>query len=210
MLSDRLDLEAVLPLAEIRSHTRTDDVPTVTDAQLRLYREAAFEACEQFTGRVMRGTRVEIEEIGRSDRDRTRRGTVRVKLRFPPADGFLTFSDGSKSYTATVRPGVRDIEVPVFHSAIDTWACCGGCDTPVNFGMTVTYKTGTCRTDDVPAGVKLGLLKFIAWTIEHPGDALVTVAGIKTEGGALAGTNNGVWGSGAVEAWRQYRLDVAR
>lgn len=210
MLTERLDLEAVLSISEIRSHTRTDDVPTISDAQIRLYREAAFEAAEQFTGRLYRGTRVEIEEIGRSERDRTRRGTVRVRLKYPPADGVLTFSDGKKSFTATVRPGVRDIEIPVFVHAVDTWACCGGCDTPLNFGMTVSYKTGHCKAEDIPAGVKLGILKFISWAIEHPGDELVTVAGIKTDGQALAGTNNGAWGSGAIETWRQYRLDIAR
>lgn len=209
MLIDRLDPESVLPVALMRSHTRTDDMPNVSDAQLALYRKAALEACEQYTGRKWTRRERITQDVGLPESSLTRdRRRSRVRLDYPTDDGVIVFSSPHGGQTITVMPGSRSIEIPVRNISVDTWACCGGCDKPVNWGASITYTTGVCKADDMPAGVILGCLKYIAWAVENPGDQLVTVAGVKTTGQELAGTNNGTWGSGAIDLWRQYRNGI--
>ena len=45
-----LDWSERLSIDMIRTHTKTDDVPAVTDAQLKMYRDAAIEAAEFLHG----------------------------------------------------------------------------------------------------------------------------------------------------------------
>jgi hypothetical protein len=57
----------------------------------------------------------------------------------------------------------------------------------------------------VPKGITLGMLQFVAWILEHPGDILLTVRNKEdnsTKG--LMGSNNIALASGAIETWRQY------
>lgn len=58
------DLEELLPLALIRTHTKTDDVPHVTDEQLSLYRSASFEAAEKYTGLVYSRAKIDLTNMG--------------------------------------------------------------------------------------------------------------------------------------------------
>ena len=57
------DWSTRLSLDVIRSHTKTDDIPGVTDEQLALYRAAAIEAAERYTGLLLAGQRTITEPI---------------------------------------------------------------------------------------------------------------------------------------------------
>jgi hypothetical protein len=73
--------------------------------------------------------------------------------------------------------------------------------------MMAAYRAGFKSPDDVPAGVVIGCLQFIAWIIEHPGDELLTQRNRKdnsTKVGGVSGNNNIAMVSGALEAWRMY------
>lgn len=67
------------------------------------------------------------------------------------------------------------------------------------------YRSGFACADQVPAGVLLGILQYIAWIVEHPGDEVLSVRNtLSTRGDAIVGTNNVALVSGALETWRQY------
>lgn len=202
-----MDLEAVLPIEAIRTHTKTDDVPTVTDAQLALYRAAAFEAAEQYTGRTWSRVR-QIEEPLASPLRGGLTRPARYVLEHEPADGIVTLSDGRTHQVLRVRPGNRRIQVPVMAWAPDA-GCCRPCDNSVNWGVSAYYLTGHCGKDQIPAGILLGCLKHIAWNVENPGDEINTVGTAQTLRVRMSeGTNNAAWGSGAIELWRQYRREM--
>lgn len=222
MAAARIDLEAMLPVAQIRTHCKIDDVPSVTDAQIVLYREAAIEACESYTGQYWRGSKHVDQDIAiRSDGKsggvaaylmggpRGRLDT-RVRLDHPTLDGVVTIMGSNVNRIVRAKPGAREIRVPIDNIALEG-NCCHPCAVDANFGMRALYTTGVSCLHDVPAGIKLGCLKYIAWLIENPGDELNTVGTAQTLRVRLnEGTNNGIWGSGALEVWRQYRNDVFR
>lgn len=206
----RQDLEKYLPLSLIRTHTKTDDVPNVTDGQLQLYRQAAFEAAEKYTGRLFTEVRVITEDVA-ATAGRRRRPYYVHRLRYATADGkvYLYGSKVSPNMTLDVAPGQREVKIPVLHDAIDVSSCCDPCSTGrgVNFGMKATYRAGIdCeRGDGIPAGIITGVLKFIAWMVQNPGDEIMTVRNREAgESSGIAGTNNGAWASGAIEQWRTY------
>lgn len=195
-----VDLERALPLAEIRTHTKTDDVPHVTDAQLVLYRRAAFEAAEQYTGRHWHGT--VMMEVPVATASKPRHGVSRVRLPQPVLDGVVTLVGPQGNRVLRVPPGATTIDVPVMFTALDS--CCSDCP-PVNVGTVARYRTGIDCPTRIPAGILLGVLKFIAWSLENVGDRLVTVDDRDSRsGGVLQGSNSAAWGSGAIEQWRQY------
>lgn len=225
-----IDLEAVLPVGLIRTHCKVDDIPTVTNDQLVLYRAASFEAVEQYTGRTWLGTKYLTQDVhtNRPERRRGRGGigyregysngspfaypsAVRIRLLEATTDGVIVLTGMGQSKTVITSPGARMVEIPVLHTAVDVGDCDTGCAGGGNYGMTIRYKVGTCEPAQIPAGIKMGMLKYIAWAVENPGDRLMTVADTRTlQQGALAGTNNGVWASGALEQWRQYRTDIVQ
>jgi hypothetical protein len=168
-------------------------------------RAVAFEAAEMYTGLPLRGRR-EVEQLIASERT-TRRGTVIVRLKYPTVDGIITLDAGNRNVrTVRVAPGTTRVELPVAFESMD---CCAS-DCRVNYGVTARYMAGPQCSTDIHPGIVLGCLKYIAWTIENPGDQLVTLVDESARsGGLLTGTNNGVWGSGALELWRQYRTDLA-
>src|SRR5688572_13974020 len=57
------DLEKLIPISLIREHTKTDDVPAVSDDQLRLYRSASVEAAEQYTGLLLSSSKPITEAV---------------------------------------------------------------------------------------------------------------------------------------------------
>lgn len=205
------DLERMLSLELIRQHTKTDDVPHVTDAQLILYRQAAFEAAESYTGLVFSGKKRVSEDVRTRP---TRRygyqkwtGTYKYTLAHPVADGLVYLYGsigGSVDRVLSVAPGATEVRIPIDHHALDMSSCCRGpCgDESINTGLKIMYYTGYDVCENVPAGILLGCLKFIAWSIENPGDTvtLQVLPGVKPQ----AGSNNAMWQSGAIEHWRMY------
>lgn len=206
-----VDLEGALSIELIRSHTKTDDAPHVTDDLLRLYRKAAVEQAELYTGRVWGSARTVTQSIAtRAHSSRFRRRT-RIDLDYPALEGFVTLYGGSLASPVRidVAPGTTRIDVPVMSETMD--GCCSPCGAGVeNFGLRAIYRTGVNCGADIPSGIVLGCLKYIAWTIANPGDVLATMNNGTSNGASgVGGTNNAAWASGAIEQWRTYKRRVA-
>jgi hypothetical protein len=89
---------------------------------------------------------------------------------------------------------------------LDLSNCCNPCSPMMNDGLVAMYKAGYPSIADVPGGIVLGILQFLAWIVEHPGDELLTMRNrLDARGGAgVYGTNNIAMASGAIETWRIY------
>lgn len=200
-----LDWDSVLTIDLIREHTKTDDVPSVSDNQLRLYRKAAIEAAEQYTSLLLGTSRVVTEAVDRPwSRREIERGSYVYSTQYPITDGIVYIfgekSGGSRKLATT--PGSRKVRIPLVQVALDLGceACRPVCGGEANHGMQIMYRAGFSECSGVPAGVILGMLKYIAWNITHPGDEISSVRNReKIEGGQLSGTNNIAWASGALE-----------
>lgn len=205
-----LSLEEILPLELVRQHTKTDDVPNVTDEQLELYRATAFENAELFTSILWTGVATVQEDASGMANPRMFRQFTTTKLAFPSLDGQVTLYSnkgrGQENYPIEIMPGTRKIKIPTSHEAMDVTDCCGTGRGAVNFGMYLLYRTGTKDVKDIPEGIKVGCLKYIAWSQANPGDELLTVRNrLGTTETGLIGTNDAAWASGAIEVWRRYR-----
>jgi len=205
-----LDWEARLGIEFIRSHAKIDDVPSVMDDQLRLYRGAAMEAAEQYTGLLLSGQRTVSEAVEGPSRPRPNASYYTHKLKYPVADGYVYLYGGSHVNDNTVfqvPPGTRRVKVPIRKDLIDLSNCCDPCSKPwaLNGGMLASYRAGYKSANEVPTTVILGMLQFITWCIEHPGDELLTQRNrVETRAGlaGLQGSNNIAMISGALETWR--------
>lgn len=135
--------------------------------------------------------------------------TYAHRLQYPCADGYIYLYGGSHitdNITFMVKPGTRKIKVPIRKDIIDLSNCCNPCSSwHVNGGMMAAYIAGYRSIDDVPNAVMLGLMQYITWCVEHPGDELLTQRNrIETRAGlaGLQGSNNIAMISGALETWR--------
>jgi len=204
-----LDWSERLSIDLIRQHTKTDDVAGVSDEMLKVYRQAAVEAAEMYTGALLTNQKTVTEAIQGPNRPKPGKLTYRHKLQYPVADG-LVHLYGSQNingnHAIRVPPNTRTIQVPIWTGFIDLSNCCDPCATHhLNADMMAAYKAGYRCPDDVPMGVVLGMLQYVAWILEHPGDILLTVRNKEdnsTKG--LMGSNNIALASGALETWRQY------
>lgn len=210
---EKFDWSARLSMEMIRLHTKTDDIPGVSNEQLELYREASLEAAEMYTGMLLKGTRTVTEPIeGPPSSARRNKMSYRVRLKYPVADGMVYLYGGTHpvdNRAFMVPPGSRSIHVPIRTGFLDLSNCCDPCSpgTRLNNGMMAAYRAGFKCPDDVPAGVVVGCLQFIAWIVEHPGDELMTQRNRKdnsTKIGGVSGSNNIAMVSGALESWRLY------
>lgn len=206
---ETFDWEPRLSLEFIRDHSKTSDIPSVVDAQIRLYRSAAIESAEQYTGLLLNGTRTIQEAAEGPARIRPNATHYTHRLQYPTADGYVYLYGGNHvndNTTFRVPPGSRKIKVPIRKDIIDFSNCCDPCAKwNVNGGMLLAYKAGYKSANDVPATVVLGILQFITWCIEHPGDELLTQRNrVETRAGlaGLQGSNNIAMISGALETWR--------
>jgi hypothetical protein len=206
------DYEMWLPLSLVRTHTKTDDIMHVTDEQLRLYRQAAIESCETYTGVVISGYK-HITETLRTRAPRFGVSSVSFEASFPPSDGIIYYrGPGGDKGVVNVPPKRKKFKLPV--RSFDLFGTGGGegsdCCAPcadgfqVNNGYVLTYRTGYGSPEEVPGIIKLGCLKFIAWSVEHAGDVLVVMANTNNvRSSGILGSNNVTWASGALELWRQ-------
>lgn len=202
---DPFDWNGRLSLETIRVHTKTGDVPGVTDEQLRMYRQAAVEAAELYTGMLLSGTKTITEPVTGSPR--IGQSTFKHKLKYPTASGYV-YLYGTLYHNPVKIPvqiGQTTVRIPVMGGGPDMTNCClpmscGGS------GQMLTYIAGYPTIDKVPAGIVLGIMQFLAWVVEHPGDELLTMRNrLDARGGAgVYGTNNIAMASGAIETWRMY------
>ncbi|MDQ6433759.1 hypothetical protein RB623_06800 [Mesorhizobium sp. LHD-90] len=209
----KFPVDELLTIELIRDHTKTDDVPSVSDEQLKLYRAASVEAAEQYTGIMLRGYKPITEQIDfRIGHKSMRSGYVVYNLHHPSTDG-IVYLYGALTTTLRIRPRSRKIHIPTMAIMLDvSSACCRGpCDEfnerggHVQFDLMALYRTGFAKWDDLPKGIILGMLKFIAWCVTHPGDELISVRNKEgISAGLIMGTNNVAFASGALELWRQY------
>lgn len=212
------ELDDLMPISLIREHTKTDDVPSVSDEQLAMYRQAALEAAEQYTGLLLSGVKpiTELVECPMS-RNTLKNMFFRHKARYPVNDGLVYLWGAGGARTIQVKPGSREVKIPILMMSPDlSSSCCRPACSPVNelnTGMQIMYRAGFdlgAKKGGIPAGIILGMLKYVAWNITHPGDELYTARNriSNNQGGLMLGTNNIAWASGALELWRQYDPDA--
>jgi len=201
-----VNLEEVLSVKIIREHTKTDDNPSLTDELLLTYRKASIEAAENYTGRIWSGNRIYTQSIDTPRRKRRIRAEYTVKLDNPTLDGLVSIYGGGlqKTIQINIAPGDTKIKVPLINETV--FDCCHPCGNRENFGLKAMYRVGINCSSDIPSGIVLGCLKYIAWTIMNRGDELVTMRNnTSTQVNGISGTNNAAWASGAIEEWRAYR-----
>ena len=204
----KFPMEEFLPIELIRVHTKTDDIPSVTDEQLQLYRQASVESAELYTGWLVSGNKPITEPIDFKITNRAlRSGYVIHRLQYPVNDG-IVYLYGALSQQLRIRSGTRKIHIPIMAALLDvSSACCrdGKGGGSVALDLMALYRTGFSKWEDLPRGIILGMLKFIAWCVTHPGDELVSIHNKEsTSGGVMSGSNNIALASGALELWRQY------
>lgn len=208
------DWSNLISMELIREHTKTDDVPGVTDVQLRLYRAVAIDAAQHYTGFLLTGQRNVTEPVEGPSAAKLYKSSYKIRLQYPVSDGIVYIYGGldpAANHPLYIKPNTRTLHVPVRYGMVDLSNCCDPCSRSpaVNGGMMACYKAGYKCVEDVPPGVILGCLQFIAWVIEHPGDEVLTVRNrrdARSEG--AMGTNNIAIASGALETWRILDEDV--
>jgi hypothetical protein len=228
------DLEAVLPLSLVKTHCKIDDLPGITDDQLSLYRQAALEAAELYTGKKWI-RRERIEQAIESPKFRTIAqaaiASVSVELDYVPLNGVvniygtgnqplywldgmqLPFMRQDQFTTIKLPPGVQEFQLQndyMFYSSGVTANCYGGQgDTQYQQqGLKAVYVAGPPSPEKIPGGLKLGALKYIAWSIENPGDQFVPM--VVRQVGVTTVSNDPAFSSGAIDEWRRLRRRIAR
>ena len=201
---EAFDWAGRLSIEMVREHTKTDDVPGVSDDMLRLYRQASIEAAEFYTGMLLKGkkTLVEVVQLPRN----WSRHYHRHQFRYSVADdGFAYLYGRSITMNIPVVSGQSSVRVPRMDHIPDFTNCCDPCN--IDDHMRIMYWAGYACPDDVPAGIVMGCLQFIAWVVEHPGDELLAMRNkmdSSNTGGGVHGIANVALISGALEQWRQY------
>lgn len=204
------NLEEILPIEMIRVHTKTDDTPMVTDEQLALYRQTAFEQAELYTGRIITGiANVEEKDVFGYHLLEHRRPRLRIKLKFLPLDDYIMMTVQNGTATRIQIPyHKRKVDVPLHTHLLNPFGCCKcvvGNEVGIEFKT--VYHTGYKAREDIPSTLLYGCLKFIMWAVANPGDELLTVRNrMGTTETGLIGTNNGAWASGAIEHWMTYQV----
>lgn len=206
--------ELIVPLVLIRDHAKIDDVLTVSDAQLSLYRKTGIEQAERYTGLLI-GKSQRVTETLNPPKNLgydSRKG-YRHTLQYPVAtDLVYVYGPGIQGHQGTIRvtPGSTKIKLPNIFSSLDFSPCCGpngGADSGL---FNLMYLAGYTSESEVPGGVIAGILQFITWLVNHPGDEFLSVRNTLTaRSGALEGTNNPAVASGALELWRTYMDSIS-
>jgi hypothetical protein len=208
------DNEAILPLSAIRSLTKTDDVPAVTDFMLDLYRSAALTAAQKYTGLLLTGREVITEDVI-PPLAHKRTWAIQdhetpyfyITLKYPPRGPSL-FWYGLKSQApmeVRVESGNRRVRLPRTYDRFGINECCKPCSTNgAALGM-VQYEAGFDSEASIPAAIKLGALKYIAHVVENPGDVPMVdsiTGNAQGNGFRMDVANDPAIASGAVNIWR--------
>ncbi len=217
-------IQEQLPLDLIRRHVKIEDYQGVGDDQLELLRDAAIEAFESYTGRVVGARRLmrhPVKVPRWTSVTQAARARVMCALRHPAVDGVVTLEYGGKLQIINVIPGKMQFEWPItFPRPMDNWTfpfplpalqnqcdSCGQAQSPEL--PHVSYQTGG---EELAPGAKIGCLSMIAWMYEHPGDELATIGDryARVSATGQQGTNNAIVGSGAYAHWHRYKGRIAR
>ena len=200
---EAFDWTARLSIDMVREHTKTDDTPGVSDEMLRLYRQAAIEAAELYTGMLLSGKKTVTETVQLPEN--WSRPFYRHQFRYPIAeDGFAYMYGRSINMRLPVTAGQHSVRIPRLSHIPDLTNCCNPSTTR---DMLIMYWAGYSCADQVPAGIVMGCLQYIAWVVEHPGDELLAMRNkmdSSNVGGGVHGFANVAMISGALETWRQY------
>jgi hypothetical protein len=209
------DFEALLPISLIRSHTKTDDIPSVTDELLTIYRGAALRAAEEYTGILFSSRETRVEDVRPpvgTDPRFYRSRTFNHTLEHATADGRVWYygKRNQQPQLITVQPGTTEVNLPRDHADFGL-GCCNPSG-PQAF-IRVMYVAGLeCLTKFRHADIlKLGALKYIAHVVMNAGDNVIQhqVSGGSRGGGAALDTAaNPALASGAVEIWRTMVRDA--
>ena len=196
----RYDAEKILPLDLVRQHTRTDDVMTVSDELLMLYRDSALQAAQEYTGIPIRERQTVTEPVSIPRRrhhafydNRANYFTHKIGGIFAMPQVYFYGGRSVGVQTIMVAVNTREIRLPV---PVDFGiGCCNPCadaDTP-----RIQYVSGYSCEADIPAAIAHGALKYIAHSIANAGDT------VEKLGGFLTGREvSPALASGAIEIWR--------
>lgn len=230
IIDGALNIEEMLPMDLIKAHCKIDDLPGITNSQIELYRDAAMEAAEIYT-RVKWFHRIKITEPIVSPRFRSIAqaaiARLTIELNYAPINGIVNiYGTGDTPLfwlnTIPIRPDRHHSHFSIVLPAGATkfelsndllFVSLNGCEENRHGmvqqqGARIEYIAGIKCEKDVPAGIKLGCLKFIAWSIENPGDQFVPM--VIRQVGVTTVTNNPTVSSGAIDEWRKYKKIVAR
>lgn len=210
---DVFSLDSILSLDTIRVHTKNEDIPSVTDDQLILYRSAAFEAAELYTGLLLRRSqrREEFVKPPKKNFSDLRR-VVSHTLKYAAAEPTIYVYGPGVRKMLTIEPGTRKVRLPGDIYSHLMFECCRPCGPDGDLGnasVRIMYLAGFANEKAIPSGIIVGALKFIAWALGNPGDQMHTVDGRTSLGeNFLKGSNDGAWASGAIDEWRRYVNEI--
>jgi hypothetical protein len=194
------DHEKILPLSLIREHARIDDLSGIQDDLLKIYRDAAFETAETFTGVLWFGIYNIKQKMPTRSYQTTfiNRPQKPIKLEYMPLEPYIRV--GSSVVRNPTLSNLVNLDVHLDLTCCDP---CGG------RASEISYKAGKPCGFDYPPKLILGLLKYCAWCVEHPGDELtflINAYGSPVGQGSRIskGTNNPLYASGAAEEWKPF------
>lgn len=199
------DYEAILPMSLVRQHSRTDDVPSVTDELLSLYRRTALETAQEYTGLVLTEQKVVIEEIDDAPTNPFRHEKPwfwhTTKSPFAQSVAWV-YGQNTQAINLHVTPGSRRVRLPILMGDLGM-GCCNPCASAAP-SMKLMYVAGFDCEKSIPAAIILGCLKYITHVLENAGDIVTAVseAGVSVTRVRVDQTSNPALASGAIEIWR--------
>lgn len=203
------DMELVVPLQLIREHCKLDDVEGVSDAMLKLYRSAAVETAEKYTGLMLHKKCWITELVEHPDFSLSRQRWFEYSAQYMFANpmGYYYGFTGMAPQQVGLKLGTNKARLPIIANDFGL-GCCNPCNTPLQEKF--MYMAGYDCEKSFPAAFILGALKYIAHVVENPGD--VASASLGTGGTTarydLSSGSNPAVASGAIEIWRTIRSDA--
>ena len=207
-------LEQLLSISLIRSHIADDDTERYSVEQLSFYREAAFEACENYTGLHLSGRDREIVETAHFARGFSLAATFAPRphfhrLKHKAKTGIISISSAGGSQTIVIAPGDDRVPLSLVNETIMFGACDPHCAPPKQ-ATTFTYiAEASTSFDRLPAGLRLGMLQYIAFIVGNPGDTVTHSVNSSTLD-LSDNTDNAAMASGAISSWLPYCSRRAR
>lgn len=221
LVCEPYDFEAILPLELVREHTATDDVTSVSDTLLRLYRRSALESAELYTGKLITGRRTITEIVKTPQPQHSRYHRLHGDLRSDPrvdsrpmiihntqyafaTDHAFYYGTGQRfNERVTVKPGTNRVELQIRFAPFGL-NCCDPCGPEGEAISRLMYVAGYASECDMPSAIQIGALKYIAHLLENSGDiTTVTTTAGRASGAApsLGAANDPAVASGAVDIW---------
>lgn len=207
------DFEKLLPLEVIRQHTKTDDVPSVTDFLLQIYRKSAYEAAEKYTGFLLTGTKQIVEPVNllNTSSNINRRVNHFYHETQYPFGSPIAFMYGQKNRAPVqlqAEVGSSRIKLPMIMDEFGL-GCCNPCADKAMAHL--LYTAGFGCEEDIPAAIALGALKYIAHVVENAGDIVVATneaGGSSTGSVGVSSAADPAVASGAISIWRVAMRDA--